>query len=214
MYAMITCLLGLASATLFAQPGYAAIDARAGSLDLRGDTLEGFTELLVAPYASEREQARAIFSWITAHIAYDCDRRARRTEELSDEVVAPLYYTHIQLKSILATRRTHCDGYALLFKTMCNLAGLRATIVEGFADTGLGERFDPLHPKANHAWNAVCIDGEWYPVDATFASGTCSGRHFTPGRRDDYFLMTPEVEARRHKALFLAGEVQQTRPRF
>ena len=202
-----------ASAHLPAQISFSQIDARAQALDIRGDTLERLTEQLVAPYATEREQARAIFSWITAHVAYDCRRRARAVQE-ADDVVAPLYFTHIQLKSILATRRTHCDGYALLFKTMCNLAGLRATIVEGYAETGFGNGFDPQNPTVNHAWNAVCVDGEWYPVDVTFASGSCNGPIFNRGRSDEYFLMTPEVEKRRHRALFLAGEVQQSRPGF
>jgi hypothetical protein len=197
-----------------AQHSFAAVDAHARALDLRGDTLERLTEALIAPFSGEREQARAIFTWITSHVAYDCDLRPRRVDKDSDETIHPLYFTHLRLKTILERRRTQCDGYALLFKTMCNLAGLRATIVEGYARTGSGARFDPADPRSNHAWNAVCIDGEWYPVDVTFASGSCSGASFQRSLSDEYFMMTPEVEARRHKELYPAGAVQQNRPRF
>ena len=91
--------------------------------------------------------------------------------------------TDIQLRLalVLKTRRALCGGYAFLFKTMCNLAEVEARVVEGKAYGGHVE-------GEGHAWNAVHLDGRWYWLDLTWASGTCSNGRFQQTYQEYYFL--------------------------
>jgi transglutaminase/protease-like cytokinesis protein 3 len=212
---ILTCffwalLLGLGPA-LPAQGDYRLADRHAMAVELRGYDLERLTDTLTAPFSTELEQVRAIFTWITTNIRYDCGGE-NRVEEEPEETIHPLYFTKIRLENIFKTRRTRCEGYALLFKTMTNLAGIRSTIVEGYGRTG-GDA-GPAALTANHAWNAVCIDGEWQVVDVTWASGSCTGRQFLPGLHEEYFLMTPAWQNLRHVPMYDSGAAPDSRIRY
>lgn len=54
-----------------------------------------------------------------------------------------------------------CDGYSLAYVYLLQRAGLTAAMVCGNA----GPSEDDLE---KHAWNIVCLDNEWYEVDATW----------------------------------------------
>ncbi len=54
-----------------------------------------------------------------------------------------------------ALGQTVCRGYACAFKFLCDQAGISCIMVTG---TMQGE---------NHAWNLVCLDGQWCYVDCT-----------------------------------------------
>lgn len=45
--------------------------------------------------------------------------------------------------------RTVCQGYAMMFKYLCDRAGISSLIVTGTTS------------DANHAWNMVYLDGAW-----------------------------------------------------
>ncbi|MEZ4966693.1 MAG: transglutaminase domain-containing protein [Saprospiraceae bacterium] len=169
-------------------------DAHARSISITGSDLIALTDSLTTPFSTDRDKARAIFTWISEHIAYDCGNRNRLAEE-PEEAVHPLYYTQQQLQNILATRRTRCDGYAFLFRLMCRLSGIYATTLEGYARFN-GEKVNPATAEPNHAWNAACLDGDWYEIDITAASGYCEGGRFRAEQREQYFLMSEELVAR------------------
>ncbi len=175
---------------------FSDIDGHAAATRLHGNDIGQLTETLTAPYTLELEKARAIFSWIVENIAYDCGNENRLAAE-PEKALDPLYYTQAQLKNILDTRRTRCDGYSFLFKLMCNLAGIYCSQLEGYARFG-GERVDPKTVMPNHAWNAVCLDGVWYETDPTAGAGQCDGRRFRRERRDAYFRMSPELLERQY----------------
>ncbi|HVE61227.1 MAG TPA: transglutaminase domain-containing protein, partial [Chitinophagaceae bacterium] len=95
-------------------------------------------------------------------------------------------------ENVLRERVAVCDGYARLFKTLCDYAGIRSEIVTGYARTsfgGVGDKF-----KSNHTWNAVRIDSNWHLVDATWASGyfTYNSDEFIKHYNSYYFLTPPE----------------------
>ena len=72
-------------------------------------------------------------------------------------------------ETVLQRKVAVCDGYARLFTTLCDYAGIRSAIIVGYARAGTNKpakRFG-----INHYWNAVMIDGNWYLLDATWASG-------------------------------------------
>ena len=48
-----------------------------------------------------------------------------------------------------------CDGIASAFKLLCHIEGIECIEVSGFANEA-------------HAWNKVCINGDWYICDATW----------------------------------------------
>ncbi len=54
-----------------------------------------------------------------------------------------------------------CDGYAMAYEYLLQKAGIPCTMVCGYA----GES-DEENDK--HAWNLICLDDEWYEVDATW----------------------------------------------
>lgn len=181
---------------LVAQTEFASVDAYAGRLQIRGNDIEQLTDTLTAPFSTDLEKARAIFVWIGQNIAYDCGGE-NRLEREPEEATEPLYYTQVQLENILKTRRTRCDGYAFMFRLMCRLSGIYCTVEEGFARFA-GEKVDPATVKPNHAWNAACLDGEWYEIDVSAGSGGCDGRRFRARRDEAYFRMSPALLERQY----------------
>ncbi|MBK7937946.1 MAG: hypothetical protein IPJ82_13030 [Lewinellaceae bacterium] len=191
---VVLCMLWVSFSASFARsqspPDFPAIDTYARSLDFRGEKdIIRITDSLTGRYTTDLEKGRAIFIWITGHIAYDCGAE-NRLEKEPEEVIHPLYYTHYQLISIMKTRRTRCDGFSFLFKLMCRLAGIYTSVQEGYLRQG-GEKVNPGTVEPNHAWNAVCYDGAWFETDLTAAAGQCEGKSFSRGLREEYFQMTP-----------------------
>jgi hypothetical protein len=85
-----------------------------------------------------------------------------------------------------------CDGYARLFKTLCDNADVPCEIITGYARTGWNSRRTGF--ASNHTWNAVYFDSSWHLLDVTWASGYVngSGDLFTQRYDDRYFLTPPE----------------------
>jgi len=75
---------------------------------------------------------------------------------------------------------------------MCRLAGVYATVQEGYARFA-GGRVNPATVEPNHAWNAVCYDGNWYETDLTAAAGQCGGRQFYRERREEFFQIDDQL---------------------
>jgi transglutaminase/protease-like cytokinesis protein 3 len=187
-----TTLFQLIASLHFGQPDYSAIDLYARSLHFRGEKdIIRITDSLTSRFETDLEKGRAVFTWITEHITYDCGSQ-NRLEAEPEEAVHPLYYTQQQLGLIIKTRRTRCDGYAFMFRLMCRLAGIYATTREGYA-LFAGGKVNPATVEPNHAWNAVCYDGVWYETDLTAASGHCEGRQFRRERREEFFLMDEKL---------------------
>ena len=180
-----------AAPSLFAQPDFTAVDAYATHLSLRYNDIEQIADTLTAPFDTELEKARAVFIWITEHIAYDCGSE-NRLEAEPETALDPLYYSQVQLSNILNTRRTRCEGFSFLFKLMCNLSGIYCTVVEGYARFS-GEKVDPATVLPNHAWNAVRLDGAWAETDVSAGAGHCAGRRFRRAFQPEYFRMSPDL---------------------
>jgi len=105
--------------------------------------------------------------------------------------------------TVLRTGKSVCQGYAALFLSLAEAAGLHAALVTGH---GKGYSYAPGKklewPPTGHAWNAVQIDGgEWWLVDACWGAGYVSAdkgytRRFAP----EMFEMHPDEFGRRHFA--------------
>jgi hypothetical protein len=154
---------------------YKAIDQRAVQAPPGAETsVEMLAQYLTKTAKNDREKARAIYRWITEHVAYDVPGLlAKKRGDNSPEGV---------LKNHLCV----CEGYARLFQALCEKAEVEAVVVIGRAKP---VEFLDDPEVARHAWNAVKLDGEWHLVDPTWGSGGIKDKLFVKKFKDYYFLV-------------------------
>lgn len=151
---------------------------------------------ITAPYLTNRQKVTSIFYWITTNISYNTRawNRSKRSSAFFEEpddtgkTLKPL--NQRVAETVMIRKVALCDGYARLFKTLCDHAGIPSEIIYGYARTGGGRR---MKFASNHTWNAVYIDSAWYLLDATWASGftNFSGDQFIQHYDNKYFLAPP-----------------------
>jgi hypothetical protein len=115
--------------------------------------------LLKAGPKNDQEKSRLVFSWIATHIRYDL--AAYYSEKIMD----------CSAETVLAKKSTICEGYANLFKKLGEAMGLEVVFIVGYS-RGPGFKEGTHLKKANHAWNAVKIDGQWQLSDPTWGGGS------------------------------------------
>lgn len=200
MKLLICCCMMFISQLCFSQSkkaNFSAIDWRVENIESTSpDTL---AHLLTAPYSTELEKVRSIFRWITQHIEYNTIRfqpqpviYADDGVEAEDDSLPGLRPLDERVARIVLKRRqTVCAGYARLFKSLCDFAGIKSEIITGYARTNLNSS---KQFRCNHNWNAVQIDSNWYLLDVTWASGylSFSGTQFIRDYNDYYFLTPPK----------------------
>lgn len=170
--------------------------------DLSAPTPDSLSSLLTAPYSTNLEKVRAIYSWMVQHISYNTGiykpRPAHFIYAADPADTASVWKSADEMTAqrVLYRRVAVCEGYARLFKVLCSYAGMEAAVITGYArgDGRSSERF-----RTNHAWNAVKIDSTWHLLDVTWASGYINfNNEYTASRNDAYFLTPPEQFARDH----------------
>ena len=160
---------------------------------------------LTASFTTDLQKVRAIFRWITDNIGYNVAVYGRTirtrgfkpaTSQVYDSIVESKGLNERVAYSVLRNKVALCNGYARLFKTLCDYAGIPSEIVTGYARSNIGSR----KFKSNHTWNAVYIDSAWHLLDATWASGFISYGHdeFVRQFNDQYFLVPPQQMIRSH----------------
>lgn len=91
---------------------------------------------------------------------------------------------HQNISSVLLDKVSVCNGYAKTFQFLLNKKGIPCIVVNGSA-------------KGSHAWNIVCIDGEYYHVDATWGDpsyNTDSDRTIPIAQIDYSYLCIPTAQ--------------------
>lgn len=148
---------------------------------------------LTAPFTSRTDKARAIFTWLHHNIRYDVDSFFNKSIQPSTP------------QSTLSSGLAVCEGYAALFHNLASHASLESLSIHGH---GKGYGYHPLAPgsptppfDANHAWNAVKIDGDqWKLIDCCWGAGHVQGagqpyaQHFHP----ECFTMSNEEFGTKH----------------
>lgn len=90
--------------------------------------------------------------------------------------------------NILISKKSVCEGYANLFKQICDLLKIPCEKVHGYArglyKTSLNEDTSP-----NHAWNIVKIQDEWYYIDCTWGSGALNQNKAQSGYNTDWLFV-------------------------
>lgn len=158
---------------------------------------------ITASFTTEEEKVRAIFIWMTNNIAFDCVTYHTKktpsgnfTYKNPEELLIKLdkyYYNYSML--VLRNKKAIAEGYAILFRELCKNAGINCQLVEGKASENK-DKIKKLRSRksfsTNHTWNKVQINGAWYYVDVTWASGYCD----KPVKRffkkfNSYYFITP-----------------------
>ncbi len=149
--------------------------------------IEGLVQHLVSGERDEYQQAKNIHDWIADNIAYD-------TESFFSGSIPGQSYA-----AVLRSRSSVCEGYAGLFKTMCDLAGIECVKISGYArGYGYSVFDDEDVTGTNHAWNAVRIDDEWRLVDVTWNAGHVDATSFIKRYSTKYLFLEPEKMIHTH----------------
>jgi transglutaminase/protease-like cytokinesis protein 3 len=180
---------------------YNEVDKHALSLPSKYRSIPALAKDLLTPFSTQQQKVRAIFMWITNNISYDCaayhSKKSNRvsftytTEAELAEKKEKYYYDYAT--KVLQSRKAVCEGYAALFNALCKIGGISSEVVIGTASNNI-ERIKRLKERknfsTNHTWNRVQIDGSWYYVDATWASGYCDPgvKHFYKEFKPYYYL--------------------------
>jgi hypothetical protein len=166
---------------------FSTIDALVADIDAG----EFYSHIELSQYLTDQcvtqhEKVRSIYTWIATNISYDkqfLHEGQSRNTQLAD--------------AVWDNRLAVCEGYAILFNSMCRASGIESRLIKGYV-----REFMDLELKLpNHAWNSVKIDGKWHLLDVTWASVNAESLHRneaannglkTKYKLDHFFLVDPE----------------------
>ncbi len=151
------------------------------------------THYLIKPAKNDQEKVRSFYIWLAENIAYDV--QAYRSFD-----AAKIGQT--KPNDVLRRKKAVCQGYAELFQEMCRLVGIKSYVIPGYSK-GFGYQPDNrTFTYADHAWNAVFLNGEWRLVDATWGSGGVNNQmKYVQQFNEKYFLTSPQVFVQDHMPL-------------
>ncbi len=116
-------------------------------------TADEILDEIIQPGMNDFEKELAIHDYIVNNCRYDI-------ENLKEGTSPPEDYTAY---GVLVNGMAVCEGYAKAMKLMLDRVNIPSLVVAGYSK---GER---------HAWNIVCLDGEYYHVDATWNDPVMAG---------------------------------------
>lgn len=117
-------------------------------------TLPVLKQWLKANTKTDEEYCRAAFVFLASQIDYNMAAFEQGIQiDIAPEVV-------------LKSQNSICEGYANLYKVLCEAKGINCFMVIGH---GEGLAIARNQPFDNHAWNCVYLNGTWQLVEATWA---------------------------------------------
>jgi transglutaminase/protease-like cytokinesis protein 3 len=146
-----------------AKSNFSSVDSFAKTVKYKGN-LDSLTKKLTDPYSKQLFKARVIFKWITANIGYDCKSFNRHNytgkdpekyicrNDIDCEAKREAWETKY-IQKVLRKKKAVCEGYSMLFKKMCDIAGLRSEIIPGYSRTKYYQV--GTSGSLDHAWNAI-----------------------------------------------------------
>lgn len=153
-------------------------------------------------FKTDQQRVEAAYLWIANNIRYD----HKKLYETTPKKVWIRYRTEKEkqkntriaidhrLNRILKNRHTLCYGYSNMFQRLCELMGIKAVNINGYAKRSTGVIGD-TEPFKNHSWNAVFLNDSWQLFDLTWAAGFTD--HATDKwiteRNDHYFNTDPQA---------------------
>lgn len=187
----------------------------------KGENLKNlpFLAYKLTPFASQVEQFRAIYTWVSTNIKSDYDyyyqNKNKRQRLINDKQALEAWNNSFQskvFKKLLKEQKTVCTGYAYLIKELAVLADINCKIIDGYGRTvgnNIGRQGIP-----NHSWNAVQLNDKWYLCDATWSSGyfIIPDNQFISDYNDGYFLAEPALFVKSHYPLDTAWILMENKP--
>ena len=163
---------------------YSKIDEHARNTPEKyAESVEKLAAYLTKPAKNDYEKVRSFFVWLSDNIAYDVDL-FRRYKPGTSLQIGP--------EDVLKQGKAVCQGYADLFNALCEEAGIESRMIPGYS-RGFGNRDRKDFSTADHAWNSVFIEGQWYLLDATWGAGGLDEKmNYKAEFNEKYFLATPE----------------------
>lgn len=128
---------------------------------------------------SPEQKAHLIFYWICHNIEYDSESKDNSPE------------------GVVINRKTKCSGFAHLYQDISSFLGLEVECKKCYSK-GYGYEPGMQLTQVNHEYNFIKLDGEWYPIDATWGTGYFEGKNFVKNYNDFYFLTDPEILIKTH----------------
>jgi transglutaminase-like putative cysteine protease len=130
---------------------------------------------------SDFDKVKKAHDWVALHINYHAS--AFLANKIPDQSLA----------NVITTGLAVCEGYATVFKALCDEIGIPCVVIHGYG-RGIGSApFADENPSdSNHAWNKVQINGSWYLIDTTWDAGNLKGKSYEPSYTTDYLFLKPE----------------------
>jgi len=152
---------------------YQAVDAKMQQVpDSSTHTVSGLARYINVSFSTEADKARAAFVWVAKNIRYDTDNQYVLEFQREPSVV---------VQETLAKRRGVCRHYAELYTALARQTGVKSYVVPGYIS---------LKAAVGHAWCVVQLDGRWYIMDPTWASGELVHNKLTQVS-DEHYKVTP-----------------------
>jgi len=128
-------------------------------------------------FKSRTYRARAIYTWTALNISYDVANMGKTNAATPfNELV----------DNTMRTRIAVCQGYASLFKALCDSCGIKAYIVNGYT------RQNGHINAISHAWIIALIDSSYYGFDPTWGAGYMNDGRYVKYFNDNFFRIKPE----------------------
>ncbi|RNC84170.1 MAG: hypothetical protein ED556_11985 [Winogradskyella sp.] len=194
----------------------------------KGNSLDNLPELvfnLTNELETDVERFRAIYYWVCTNVKNDYSlyaKNKRKRKKLRLDSLKLEQWNEKFKKKIFATllkkKRTICSGYAFIVKSLCDIANIKCTIVDGWGKTSTTEEDELIDP--NHSWIAVNLENKWYLCDPTWAAGSQNSKNgrFKFNYNDGFFLAPPKLFFVNHfplyKNWFLNVENEKTFQKF
>jgi hypothetical protein len=170
--------------------------------------LKVLADKLTQPLSTDVEKFRAIYRWVCDNIETDYafyQKNSARREKLKNQPGELQQWNQKSVpgffRTLVQEHKTICSGYAYLVRQLCFHAGIDCKIIDGYGrtvDANVGGE-----GVANHSWNAVRLNNQWYLADPTWSSGAVDPqqRKFIRQFSEAYFLTPPSLFVRNHYPL-------------
>jgi transglutaminase/protease-like cytokinesis protein 3 len=177
---------------------YQAVDSIVDEYPTAGLKLDDVVNAIQKDFSREDEKARAVFRWVTTQISFDIELaekmgykslKAFSYSTESEKMAKEKSFKEALIVQTFITKKTVCHGYAVLIEYLCEKLKIETEVIIGILKTDPSE-IGAMPTIANHAWNAVKINGEWKFLDATLGAGFISSTtgNFKFDFADGYFF--------------------------
>lgn len=176
-----------------AQTEFSAADSLARSFRKNGyPTPDALAKALCKSLKTDREKARAIFTWVATNVRYDLNGLDRDPQKF-DTPEEGRKQKEKMIQSTYQKGKGICMDYSNLYKKMADAVGLECVFIAGNSKRSVRGGW------ASHAWNAVKINGMWQLLDATWGAGYMDDDNkFLPVFQPGFFFSPPRIFALDH----------------